>query len=768
MNNNYIYEVPDVTPDNDRLMLNETLFHNANGYIGVRGCYEEGYAPGYKTIRGTYINGFYDYAPMPQAEKLYGLCEKKQTMLNVADTQGIRVSMDGESFSMFEGSVLESERKLDMCAGVTERHVLWKSQGGYKYDINIRRMASFEVPNLFLIEYRVRFLDHSGRLILESDHLGDTRNYCDPSDPRVAGESHEHLIPEKALVRDNVTYLSTQTSASMLSMCSAVTGRVFIKNKEGRSEEVKADIDIKEDGHRFIRKIRVDLNVSEEAILYKFCVFTDSVRCRDPLAAAEKIVKDVTGRNVKDLYEIQKDYLRKCWERSALTIEGDDELDMALKYNTYQLLQSAGRDEHSNVAAKGLSGEGYEGHYFWDTEMYMQPFFTMTNPEISKNLISYRYSTLDAARENARLLGHKKGALYPWRTIEGSECSGYFPSGTAQYHIDGDIAYSVVAYYLATGDYDFVAGKGAEIVFETARLWMDVGNYDKDRFVINCVTGPDEYTCLVNNNYFTNVSAKYNLYWAVKFYYMLLEKGNLDTIARIGLTGREVDEFKEACDKMYLPYDEEKGINPQDDSFLSKKEWDFAGTPVSDYPLLLHYHPLYIYRYQVCKQADTVLAHFIYEDAQSLETIRRSFEYYELVTTHDSSLSTCIYSIMAARLKLVDKAYKYFGDSAKLDLFNLHHNTKDGIHTANMGGNYMAVVYGFGGLRIKEDGLHLDPVIPQVWKSYRFKLCYMGRQLSVEVVNKNNKADVNISLLEGDSIELFLGDEKLMVSRPAA
>ncbi len=758
----YIYSVKDTDLNNDTLMLNETLFHNANGYLGVRGCYEEGYPTEYKTIRGTYINGFYDYADMPQAEKLYGLCEKKQTMINVADTQGICFTADGERFGMFEGSVLDSERSLDMEKGLTHRSVRWRSGKGHEYDINITRMASFDLPNLFLIEYRIKSVNYTGALTIESSHIGDTKNFFDPTDPRVAGESHEHLVPVQALSEDGITYLCTRTASSGLDMCSAVYEKIVYE--EGAGSEHELDFSVYRENHRYLKKLKTKISEGEEIVLYKYTILTDSVRCDNVREKAVKLMEEVRKTDVATLYERQEAYLKDYWDKASLKIEGDDDLDLALRYNTYQLLQSAGRDEHSNIAAKGLSGEGYEGHYFWDTEMYMQPFFTMTNPELSKNLISYRYATLQAAKENARLLGHKSGALYPWRTIDGSECSGYFPSGTAQYHINGDIAYSVIAYYLATGDRDFIAKKGAEIVFETARLWLDVGNYDGERFVINCVTGPDEYTCLVNNNYFTNVSARFNLEWAVKFYDLLTEMRDLNTIARIGLTGSEVEEFKRAAEKMYLPYDEKRGINPQDDSFLSKKEWDFAGTPASDYPLLLHYHPLYIYRYQVCKQADTVLAHFIYEDAQSLETIRKSFAYYEMVTTHDSSLSTCIYSIMAAKLDMVEKAYKYFGDSAKLDLFNLHHNSKDGIHTANMGGNYMAVVYGFGGLRIKEDGLHLAPVIPVQWDGYSFKLSYRGSRLLVKVTRTGKEPDVSITLVDGDSVEVFLRDTLVKVS----
>jgi alpha,alpha-trehalose phosphorylase len=335
----------------------------------------------------------------------------------------------------------------------------------------------------------------------------------------------------------------------------------------------------------------------------------------------------------------------------------------------------------------------------------------------------------------------------------GTECSGYFPSGTAGYHINGDIAYSVISYYLATKDLDFIADKGAEIIFETARLWMDVGNYYNDSFRINEVTGPDEYTCMVNNNYYTNVSAQYNLQWAAKFFELLKAANKLSPVMeRMGLSETEIEEFKHAAACMYLPYDETLKINPQDDSFLAKKVWDIENTPKENFPLLLHYHPLHLYRHQVCKQADTVLAHFIFEDAQTMDTIRNSFEYYEKVTTHDSSLSTCIFSIMASKLGLEDKAYDYFGDSAKLDLFNTHKNTKDGIHTANMGGNFMAIVYGFAGLRIKESGIYFAPTKPKLWEEYRFQINYEDSQIKVET----NAKETIYTLVKGSSKQLHV------------
>jgi alpha,alpha-trehalose phosphorylase len=437
---------------------------------------------------------------------------------------------------------------------------------------------------------------------------------------------------------------------------------------------------------------------------------------------------------IQSLYQKQEAYLADYWRYCFAEIEGDDELNTALQYNLYQLIQSVGKDPHCSIAPKGLSGEGYEGQYFWDSEMYIQPFFTITNPAVSKNLIAFRYATLNEARENAKILGHGRGALYPWRTIMGKECSGYYPSGSAQYHINGDIAYSIIAYYLATKDIAFIRDKGAEIIFETARVWMDTGNFHKGKFHINNVTGPDEYTCIVNNNYYTNALARHHLNWAVKFYAMLKGSPEFELlIHKISLDEKEIDGFAAAAQSMYLPYDEDLGINPQDDSFLQKARWDPDSIPKDRFPLLLHYHPLYLYRHQICKQADTVLAHFILEDAQSEQVMLNSFHYYEKITTHDSSLSKCIFSIMAARLGMPEKAAHYFGDAIKLDLMDQCKNTKDGIHTANMAGNYMAIVYGFGGFRLKEQGISFAPILPSGWRGYRFTVHYEDSRILVEV-----------------------------------
>lgn len=772
MDSTWIYKIDNLNLDNEELLVNETIFHNANGYLGVRSNFEEGYPEGFDTIRGSYINGFYDFADMKQAEKLCGLAEEKQTMLNVADGQTIRLTVDGEAFSMFEGTVLESSRWLDMQNGYTARNVRWRSPQGKEVEILVKRMASFTQLPLFVIDYQVTSLNFSGMLKIESVHQGDVKNYCNPNDPRVAGESFQHLIPDHAEVRDGASYLFTNTAKSGLQVCTAVKNilsapaegqHVPAGEPSGDNRTACGGADPVLLGHSASQTFEVKAEPGETVCLTKYMIFVDSIRCQELAPKAEQEMNRALSVSLEQLYREQREYLDRFWNSSLLEIDGDELLGAAVRYNQYQLIQSVGKDPHSNIAAKGLSGEGYEGHYFWDTEMYMQPFFTLTNPEISRNLVEYRYAILDGARENARILGHKKGAAYPWRTIMGKECSGYFPAGSAQYHISGDIAYSTVAYYLITGDLDFIAEKGAEILFETARMWLDLGCYYKGTFQIHEVTGPDEYTCLVSNNYYTNANAQYNLHWAVRFYRLLEEAGKLQPVAdRIGLTEDEVLEFEKAEKAMYLPYDEELGINPQDDSFLKKKLWDIENTPKENFPLLLYYHPMYIYRFQVCKQADTVLAHFMFEDAQDIETIRRSFAYYEKVTTHDSSLSTCIYSIVASKLGLKDKAYEYFGDSAKLDLFNTHHNTKDGIHTANMGGNYMAIVYGFGGFRLKESGAWFAPTLVEQWNGYRFRMIYKGSHLLLEVT----KEGCTFTLESGHPVTIHVyGREYLLEDR---
>ncbi|MFD2444451.1 glycoside hydrolase family 65 protein [Bacillus sp. CGMCC 1.16607] len=731
-----------------QLLTEESLFFTGNGYLGVRGNFEEGLPEGISSIRGTYLNAFHDVVSIDYGEKLYAFPETQQKLVNLIDAQSIYLYLGEEKFSLFEGEVLSYERYLHLDRGFSERIVHWRSNAGKEVKLRFLRLASFSDKEVFIQKVIIEPVNYFGEIRIVSTVNGNVTNFVDPNDPRVSSGHAKCLKVTNQFSDENLAYVEVETLRSELK---SACGVHYLVNPELHREDKQIDGLIESEFTGVL---------NETLVFEKRSVYVDSLRHGEKI---DQIVLELNRRVANETFDSflakQSSYLNAFWKNADVQIKGDDKLQEGLRFNLFHLLQSAGQDKFSNIAAKGLSGEGYEGHYFWDTEIYMIPVFLMTNPEIAKRLLIYRYSILDGARERAKEMGHRKGALFPWRTISGSECSSYFPAGTAQYHISADIAYSFIQYFMVTGDLEFLKEYGAEVLFETARLWLEVGHFKRDEFRIDTVTGPDEYTCIINNNYYTNVMAKHNLKWAEKVYRLLDDETLNELKGKISLDENEVSKWLEAANKMFLPYDAELKLNPQDDSFLNKEVWDFEQTPSDHYPLLLHYHPLTLYRYQVCKQADTILAHFLLEDEQSLETMGHSFEYYEKVTTHDSSLSSCVFSIMASKLGYEDKAYQYFIETARMDLDNTHGNTKDGLHMANMGGTWMAIIFGFAGLRIKESGLTLQPIVPKQWEGYTFPLQYKGRELSVEV----SRDVTTIKLLSGEELKISVYGKPYMV-----
>lgn len=747
----------------EALPIEESLFFTGNGYLGVRGNFEEpaGGDGAVPTIRGTYINAFHEITDIPYGEKLYGFPDTQQKLVNVMDAQTVVLAFgqEEERFSPDEGEVLAYERHLHLDKGYAERFVHWRSPSGKEVKLTFRRLVSFRRKELFLQEIILEPVNFTGKVTVKAVVNGDVQNFVDPKDPRV-GSGHAKLLHVTAV----------KAPASGVVGLEAGTKRSALKTAAVSAIRIDGDHELAASCEAASATITATFELSGKTVITKRNVFADTLRHGDdPLGAAVRLCEEWAALSFEEAAAEQKEELDQFWHAADVAIEGDRKLQEGIRFNLFHLLQSAGRDRYSNIAAKGLSGEGYEGHYFWDTEIYMVPVFLMTDPERAKQLLLYRYSILGDARKRAKEMGHRQGALFPWRTIAGGECSSFFPAGTAQYHISADIAYSYIQYFLATEDWAFIEEYGAELLAETARLWIDVGHYRDGKFRIDAVTGPDEYTAIVNNNYYTNVMAKHNLKWAARVVEQMRERAPEAFRAlawKIGLRDGEPAEWARAAENMFLPYDAELNINPQDDTFLQKAVWDFEGTPKEHYPLLLHYHPLTLYRYQVCKQADTVLAHFLLEDEQPESVIRDSYAYYERITTHDSSLSSCVFSIMAAKLGDVDKAYDYFIETARLDLDNTHGNTKDGLHLANMGGTWMAIVHGFAGLRLKENGLSFAPVIPQSWNAYSFKVRYRGRLLAVRV----DKERATFSLLEGEelAIRVFGEEVRLPAGAPGA
>lgn len=693
----------------------ETIYHNANGYLGVRCSPEEGSLPG--SIRGTYLNGFYEILDITYGEKLYGFPETKQTIVNVPDAQTIRLSLNHQPVSLYASGTDNRCVTLDMENGITRRTCTVYTGTG-DVQITVTRLASLAYPNLFLMCYQVASETYTGPVSLCSTLRADVTNFADASDPRVAAE------PLRALVTDSLSADAQQaiavchTKRSGLSLACLVHHDCTLSGNWTCADGEAA------------QTLEGSLKPGETVTLTKWVVYADSLRCPDPRQAVMECFREVHTLGAEAIMHKQHENAQKLLKHTFASVQAPGHLPDAFAFDQWELVQSTARDGIASVAAKGLSGEGYEGHIFWDSEIYVFPFFLWTQPDQARSMLSCRFTMLPRARQIARTLGLSRGALFPWRTMNGDECSAFFPAGTAQYHINGDIAYAVIQYLSVTDDWAFMAEQGAEILIETARMWLELGHMADDGFRIDCVTGPDEYTCLVNNNFYTNAVAQYNLRGAAEVIRGLRARGLADAVtARTGLQDEEILQMEQAAQRMYFPTAPELGISPQDDSFLQKKDLDWKSFPKSDFPLLLHYHPLFLYRHKVCKQADTILAHLMFPETTDRETARRSFAYYDSITTHDSSLSECVYAMQAVRLGDLARGAHGFEQTALLDIDDSHGNTKDGLHTASLGGAYLTVLRGFAGIRSEHGELSADPVLPDDWEGYRLPFRFHGREL---------------------------------------
>jgi alpha,alpha-trehalose phosphorylase len=742
--------------------LDETLFALGNGYIGLRGTGEEGYSgPAGTSLDGSYLNGFYESEPIQYPENAYALARTNQFMLNVPNAKGISLWLEDERFDPLAGAVTKYERSLDFRTGLLQRSLEWTSPKGRKVAIHSRRVVCFDNKHLFAIRFEVTPLNFSGSVRIVSALDGAVKNLEAGDDPRVGSAMSGPALHLQGVDQSgHFSALLQKTHNSGFTLVSANASEL----------DAAHELSYGQAGLRLEQRYTVQAVQGQTVRLTKYGSYFSSRDYAESelLTRTRQTLDQARVEGFDALAARQAAYLADFWQQADVEIAGDDALQQGIRFNQFHLLQSVGRDGKTNISAKGVTGEGYEGHYFWDTEIYIFPFFLYNKPEIARKLLDYRWAGLEMARRRARQMSHEKGALYPWRTIAGEECSAYFPAGTAQYHINADIAYSIKLYLDATGDEAYLVQAGAEIVMETARIWTGIGSYDRDgRFVINEVTGPDEYTALVNNNYYTNAMAQLHLRFAASLAAKLAAQYPADyarIAAAMQLDAGEAAEWRRAADLMLLPYDDKLQIHAQDDSFLSKKVWDIANTPKDKFPLLLNYHPMVIYRHQVCKQADVVLALLLLSEQFSLDDKRRDFDYYEAVTTHDSSLSSCIFSIIASEVGYHGKAYDYFMETARLDLDDTHGNTHYGIHTAAMAGTWMGVAYGFAGMRVADGELRFAPTLPKQWQHYQFKIHIKGCLLQVRV----SAGKTDYTLLHGASLDFSHRGEAVQLTQAAA
>ena len=745
----------------ERAALHETLLALGNGSIGVRGAHEEGASWPGTSQDAIYLNGYYETEEIHYPENAYGLARQNQFIVNVPNGKAMRWHVDGEAFDPAVGRIESYRRTLDLREGLLTREFVWVSPLGRRVAVASKRLVCLARRHVYAIEYALRSLDSAAHITIESSLDARRHDLHASEDPRAgsahAGRALERLTVERSGDRITMTH---RTRRSGLHLASAVEQELSAGPADlAAAHEACGSDDCP--GLHF--HVEVDAGVTIR--LAKYCALVSSLDQPDADLAefAARQLTQAREAGFAALCTEQRDALARYWNDADVEIGGDPALQQGLRFNLLHLLQSCGRDGRTNIAAKGVTGSGYDGHYFWDTEIYIFPVLLHTQPQIARKLLEFRYHTLPAARRRASELDHANGALFPWRTIAGDECSSYFPAGTAQFHINADIAFAVKRYWEATGDDDFMLAQGAELVFDTARIWLRLGHYvtsgstdaaATERFCIHTVTGPDEYTALVDNNFYTNVMARMHLRFATEVA-RWLQADHPQTLARvadaIALGAEEPVQWQRAAERMHVPYDAARGIHPQDDSFLSKPRWEVSDIDPAKRPLLMHYHSLVIYRHQVCKQADVLLALLLLADEFEAADKRRDFDYYEPLTTHDSSLSRCIFGILATEVGLHEKADVYFAAGARADLDDSHGNTHGGVHTAAMAGAWLGVVAGFGGLRMRRGVPSFAPHLPATWTRYAFKLRIGTAQLAVCIDHEG----CHYLLLEGSALALL-------------
>ena len=736
---------------------NETTFALSNGYIGTRGTFDEGYPFTVdEGLEGNFINGFYESEHIMYGEWNFGFPEKSQSLLNLPNLKKTKIVIDGDVFDLNQGEIINYNRKLLMKDGVVVRNVTWKSPNGKKVVAEFRRLVSLEKKNIMAIQIKLTPVNFSGKVELTTYLEAGVENHTRKTNPLIDyGPYGKHLAVKELKAEGDYLLHKGKVIHSGLSMaCGSLT----------KCEGVIKNSEVLEEGASLTYELSVD--EGKTYVFEKMIAYT----CDFDIAEDKMIdfIKDELKKAMDlgyyEMEKLQKKHMDEFWSKADIKVEGDEALQQGIRFNLFHIMQSAGRDGRTGMGAKGLSGEGYEGHYFWDTEMYVLPVLIYTEPEVAKKLLDYRYGTLDQARERARILGHMKGALYPWRTINGAEASTYYPLGTAQYHINADIAYALSLYLQVSGDVEYLKEKGAEILIETARVWADVGSFAecKDgRYCICDVTGPDEYNVLVDNNFYTNLMARENLRDAVGAVSYLNENAP-EVLSRleekIDFSIEEIEMWNQIIEKMYFPYDEKRQIYPMDDGFMMRKPWDESKIPPEKRAWLYeNYHPLFIMRHRMSKQADAILGMYLHSNLFTEEEIRRNYDFYQEVTLHHSSLSTCIFGIVACDIGYLDEAYKYFSQSARMDLDDYHNNFYAGIHAANMAGTWQAIVNGFAGVRCQDSKLRFKPVIPKEWEEYRFRIKRKGTLLEVTV----SKQEARFKIIEGDRINFWIGMERL-------
>jgi alpha,alpha-trehalose phosphorylase len=711
----------------DLLAQSESLFALSNGHIGWRGNLDEGEP---HALPGSYLNGVHEVRPLPYAERGYGNPESSQTVINITNGKLIRLLVDDEPLDLRYGTTVSHERTLDFRAGTLVREVHWVSPAGKAVKVRSTRLVSFTQRAVAAVGYEVEAVDQPVRVVIQSELIANEEMPAPAvDDPRASAVLER---PMNAVVHASSgakAVLVHRTEHSGLGIAAAMDHTVFGEDELPCQTEVEPDLG------RF--SVGTLLRPGKRLGFAKFVAYgwssTRSVPAlRDQVEAALAAAKQ-TGW--EGLQAEQRRFLDAFWRDADVEVDGDAEVQQAVRFALFHVLQAGARGERRAIAAKGLTGPGYDGHAFWDTEALVLPVLTYTYPESVAHALQWRHDTMPLAQERAAQLGFE-GAAFPWRTITGAECSGYWPAGTAAFHLNAAIATAVTRYVSATGDEEFAQTSGIELLVQTARLWRSLGHHNSDgRFCIDGVTGPDEYSAVADNNVYTNLMAKRNLLAAYEYVHRFPDRAR-----ELGVGEEEAAAWHDAAKAVMVPYDAALGVHPQSEGFTRHQAWDFGR---SKYPLLLH-HPYFdIYRKQVVKQADLVLAIMQCPEEFTAEQKARDFDYYERITVRDSSLSACVQSVVAAEVGQLQLAHDYLAEAALMDLADLEHNTSDGVHIASLAGAWIALVMGLGGLRQDGGMLTFAPRLPPGLSRLRFSVRQRRSRLRVTVTGESARYEVD-------------------------
>jgi alpha,alpha-trehalose phosphorylase len=751
--------------------LTGTLFAIGNGYLGLRAdC-----APDPQSA-GTYVNGFHETFPIIYPETAHALAKTGQSILNAPDAKSMELSVGGEPLLLAgqgpdRSQISDFRREIDFRNGVLTSRFTWHPRRGGRVAVVSERLVSLTRRHLAALRLSITVLDDAAPVTLTSllvnrQDVGVPTSDETRDDPR-RGRTFDHRVLEPILQsRDESDRSDGAATLGFRTMASGM--RIAVATRHSVEAAAPATFETELTPDTATTSMGLSPATGETITITKYVAYHAAGQIDD--ASDQADVDELAGRARQTLDDAlpagwdalaseQSAWLEQFWARTDIVVEGDDASQQAIRWNLFQMAQASANVGERGIAAKAVTAGGYDGHYFWDTEVYVIPMLAYNNPEAARDLLRFRHRTLPKARERATEMS-QRGALFPWRTLNGEEASAYYPGGTAQFHIDADVAYAIDRYVTATGDVELLRNDGAEMLVEIARFFADAGFYDTSespQFHIHGVTGPDEYTAVVDDNVYTNVMARFALRFAANTVNML-GSHHPDDLQRLvhntGLHDDEAEAWTRAADAMCVLYDPELGINPQDDSFLQHEPWDWEGTPADKYPLLLNFHPLVIYRHQVLKQADVVLANFLRSEEFAADLQRRNFDYYDAITTGDSSLSACVQAIMASEVGHAELARQYFDESLFLDIADTHGNTVDGAHIANVGGVWAGLVHGFAGVRDSGRHIRVAPRLPAGWTAMRFMLHRRGSDISITL----DQDGATVSVVSGSPVPIMDGD----------